>query len=154
MILELGSIWKDYNKIKFCYVRQERKGLEMLNNKFKEVIKNLEGNIENKKDLIFAKTQITELTMEYLDELEKMESKYKQKIAIFENRLEGLEVAMQRLDNEIFQEDEEDTDLEPIKCPYCNTNFFIEFDNTKKEIKCPDCKNIIELDWGNFEDDM
>lgn len=127
----------------------------MLNNKFKEVIKNLEGNIENKKDLIFAKTQITELTMEYLDELEKMESKYKQKIAMFENRLEGLEVAMQRLDNEIFQEDdEEDTDLEPIKCPYCNTNFFIEFDNSKKEIKCPDCKNIIELDWGNFEDDM
>lgn len=125
----------------------------MLNNKFKEVIKNLEENIENKKDLILAKTQITDLTMEYLDELEKMETKYKQKIAMFENRLEGLEVAMQRLD-EMFHEEDEETDLEPIKCPYCNTNFFIEFDNTKKEIKCPDCKNIIELDWGNFEDDM
>lgn len=125
----------------------------MLNNKFKEVIKNLEENIENKKDLMLAKTQITDLTMEYLDELEKMETKYKQKIAMFENRLEGLEVAMQRLD-EMFHEEDEETDLEPIKCPYCNTNFFIEFDNTKKEVKCPDCKNIIELDWGNFEDDM
>lgn len=127
----------------------------MLNNKFKEVIKNLEGNMENKKDLVYAKSQITELTMEYLDELEKIEALYKQKLSKFENRLEGLEVAMQRLDNEIFQDEEDDDlDLEPIKCPYCNTNFFIEFDNSKKEIKCPDCKNIIELDWGNFEDDM
>ncbi len=130
-------------------------GLLMLNKKFKEVIKNLEGNLESKKDLIYAKSQITELTMEYLNELEKLESVYKQKIAIFENRLDGLEIAMQKIDNEIFQDsDEEETDLEPIKCPYCNTHFFIEFDNTKKEIKCPDCKNIIELDWGNFEDDM
>lgn len=128
----------------------------MLNKKFKEVMKNLEGNIESKKDLVYAKAQVTELTMEYLNELEKLESTYKQKIMIFENRLEDLEASMQRLDNEIFQDgdSEEDTDLEPIKCPYCNTNFFIEFDNTKKEIKCPDCKNIIELDWGNFEDDM
>ncbi len=125
----------------------------MLNKKFKEVIKNLEENLENKKDLDYAKLQITELTMEYLDELEKMEALYKQKVNLCEQRLDGLEVAMQKLDNEIFQE-EEDTDLEPIKCPYCNTNFFIEFDNSKKEIKCPDCKNAIELDWGNFEDDM
>lgn len=128
----------------------------MLNHKFKEVIKNLEGNIESKKDLLYAKMQITELTMEYLDEIENLESVYKQKIAMFEDRLAGLEFAMQKLDNEIFQEEdeEEETDLEPIKCPYCNTNFFIEFDSSKKEIKCPDCKNIIELDWGNFEDDM
>lgn len=127
----------------------------MLKNKFKEVIKSLEGNMESKKDLMYAKNLIADLTMEYLEDLEKLESCYREKIAIFENRLAGLENAMQRLDNEIFQDDEEeDTDLEPIKCPYCNTNFFIEFDNTKKEIKCPDCKNIIELDWGNFEDDM
>lgn len=128
----------------------------MLNKKFKEVIKNLEGNMQNQKDLNYAKSQVTELTMEYLNELEKLESVYRQKIALFENRLDGLEMEMQRLDHEIFQEtiEEEDTDLEPIKCPYCNINFFIEFDNTRKEMKCPDCKNIIELDWGNFEDDM
>lgn len=125
----------------------------MLNSKFKEIIKNLSDNITDKKELAYVKMQVTELTMEYLDELEQMETKYKQKIAMFENRLEGLENAMQKLD-EMFHEEEEDTDLEPIKCPYCNTNFFIEFDDSKKEIKCPDCKNIIELDWGNFEDDM
>ncbi len=127
----------------------------MLKDKFKEVIKSLEGNLENKKDLMYVKNLIADLTMEYLEDIENLQSLYKQKIAIFENRLTGLENEMQRLDNEIFQEDvDDDTDLEPIQCPYCNTNFFIEFDNTKKEIKCPDCKNIIELDWGNFEDDM
>ena len=126
----------------------------MINNKFKEVIKNLEKNITNKNDLIYAKSQIAELSMIYLDELQKMESSYKQKIAMCEQRLDSLEMEIQRLDNEIFQDENDDTDLEPIKCPYCNANFFIEFDNTKKEIKCPDCRNIIELDWGNFEDDM
>lgn len=127
----------------------------MLKDKFKEVIKSLEGNLESKKDLMYVKNLIADLTMEYLEDIENLQSLYKQKIAVFENRLTGLENEMQRLDNEIFQEDvDDDTDLEPIQCPYCNTNFFIEFDNTKKEIKCPDCKNIIELDWGNFEDDM
>ena len=126
----------------------------MLKDKFKEVIKSLEGNLESKKDLMYVKNLIADLTMEYLEDIENLQTLYKQKIAVFENRLHGLEAQMQKLDSEIFQEDGEETDLEPIQCPYCNTNFFIEFDNTKKEIKCPDCKNIIELDWGNFEDDM
>ena len=106
----------------------------MLNKKFKEVMNNLEENIEDKKELAYAKSQVTELTMEYLDELQKLESVYKRKLVMFENRLEDLENAMQKLDNEIFQEEsDDDMDLEPIKCPYCNTNFFIEFDNSKKK---------------------
>ena len=126
----------------------------MLNNKFKEVIKNLEENITNKKDLAYAEAQITELTMVYLDELDKLQAIYESKMKKCDERLNDLEIAIQRLDNEIFQDEFDDSDLEPIKCPYCNSSFFIEFDNTKKEIKCPDCNNIIELDWGNFEDDM
>lgn len=127
----------------------------MLNKKFKEIIDNLDKNIMNKDDLAYAKSQITELSMLYLDELQKIESSYLQKLTTCEQRIDNLENSIRRLDNEIFQiDDEEDTDLEPIKCPYCNTNFFIQFDNTRKEIRCPDCKNIIELDWGNFEDDM
>lgn len=126
----------------------------MLNKKFKEVIKNLEGNIESKKDLDYAKLQVTELTIEYIAELEKMESLYREKISKFEDRLDDIELEVQRIDNEIFQEELEDSELEPIKCPYCNSSFFIELDSSKKEMKCPDCKNVIELDWGNFEDDM
>jgi len=126
----------------------------MLNNKFKEVIKNLDKNIKSKEDLTFAKAQVTELTMAYIDDLEKLESVYKEKVEICEQRIESLETDIHRIEDEVFQDEYEDMDLEPIKCPYCSTNFFIEFDSTKKEIRCPDCKNMIELDWGNFEDDM
>ena len=124
----------------------------MLNKKFKEVIKNLEENILNKEDLIYSKSQITELAMVFLDELERIETSYQKKIEQCESRIDSLESSIHKMENDFFEEDYDDTDLEHIKCPYCNTNFFIEFDNTKKEVKCPDCKNIIELDWGNFDD--
>lgn len=124
----------------------------MLNKKFKEVIKNLEQNIVNKDDLVYSKSQITELAMVFLDELERIETSYQKKIESCESRIDALESSINKIENDFFEEDYEDTDLEHIKCPYCNTNFFIEFDDTKKEVKCPDCKNIIELDWGNFDD--
>lgn len=126
----------------------------MLNKKFKEVIKNLEQNITDREDLAYSKSQITELAMTFIDELDRIENSYKSKIEACEIRINSLEESINRLENDLFDEDYDDTDLEHIKCPYCNTNFFIEFDDTKKEVKCPDCKNIIELDWGNFEDDM
>ena len=126
----------------------------MLNKKFKEVIRNLEENLTNKDDLTYSKSQITELAVELLDELERIESSYKRKIEQCEERIEQLEKNIDKMEKDFFEDEYEDTDLEHIQCPYCNTNFFIEFDETKKEVKCPDCKNIIELDWGNFEDDM
>ena len=126
----------------------------MLNKRFKEVIKNLEQNITDREDLAYSKSQITELAMTFIDELDRIENSYKLKIEACEIRINSLEESINRLENDLFDEDYDDTDLEHIKCPYCNTNFFIEFDDTKKEVKCPDCKNIIELDWGNFEDDM
>lgn len=125
----------------------------MLNKKFKEVIKNLEENIENKDDLNYAKAQITELSMTFLDELEKMETSFQHKLSVCEDKIDVLEMTVQKIEEEIFQDDIS-MDFEPIKCPYCNSNFLIESDNSQKEIKCPDCKNIIELDWGNFDDDM
>ena len=124
----------------------------MLNKKFKEVIKNLEQNITDREDLAYSKSQITELAMTFIDELDRIENSYKSKIEACEIRINSLEESINRLENDLFDEDYDDTDLEHIKCPYCNTNFFIEFDNTKKEVKCPDCKNIIELDWGNYDD--
>lgn len=124
----------------------------MLKNKFKEVIKNLEKNIDSQKDLEYAKAQVTELTMTYLEELGKIEEIYDKKVSVCEDRIEDLEQTMEKLDNEIFTDEE--TDLEPINCPYCNTRFLIEFDNSKTEVKCPECKNLIELDWEDFDEDM
>lgn len=125
----------------------------MLSDKFKEVLENLEKNIENENDLEYAKNQIQELKMAFLKELEETEMSFQHRLKMCEHKIELLESAVQKVEDEVFQDDIE-TDLEPIKCPYCSVNFFIEFDSTKKEIRCPNCNNIIELDWGNFEDDM
>ena len=124
----------------------------MLGKKFKEVIGNLEKQIKNKEDLEYIKKQITELTMSYLTELEKIEQHYDFKVSRCTERIEDLEKSIDDVKSQLNSEDE--IDVEPINCPYCNSRFLIEYDNTQKEIKCPDCKNIIELDWNEFEDDM
>ncbi len=123
----------------------------MLGNKFKEVIANLEKQIQNKEDLEFVKKQVTELTMSYLHELEKIEQNYDFKVTRCTERIEDLEKSLEDVKEQICHEE---IDVEPITCPYCNSKFLIEFDNKQKEIKCPDCKNIIELDWDEYEDDM
>ena len=123
----------------------------MLGKKFKEVIANLEKQIQNKEELEYVKKQVTELTMSYLNELEKLEQTYDLKVANCVERIDDLEKSLDELNQKI---EHEEIDVEPITCPYCNSKFLIEFDNRQKEIKCPDCRNIIELDWDEFEDDM
>jgi len=124
----------------------------MLNNKFKEVISNLEQNISNTKDTEYAKSQILELTLTYLEELGKIEEIYDKKISLCEERIDDLEESVEKIESEISEEEE--TDYEPISCPYCNAKFIIEFDSRSNEVRCPDCKNIIKLDWENFDDDI
>ena len=124
----------------------------MLGKKFKEVIKSLEKNIKNKEDLDFIKKQITELTMSYLNEFENLDQKYDSKISKCTEKIEELESSFEEIKKQITHEEE--IDVEPINCPYCNSKFLIEYDNSQKDIKCPDCKNIIELEWDNFDDDM
>ena len=124
----------------------------MLGKKFKEVIANLEHQIKNKDDLDYAKKQVTELTMSYLNELENLDQKYDSKISKCTEKIEELESSFKEIKKQITHEEE--IDVEPINCPYCNSKFLIEYDNSQKDIKCPDCKNIIELEWDNFDDDM
>lgn len=125
----------------------------MLGNKFKEVIKNLESHIKDKKDLEYAKKQVTELTMVYLEELGKLEENYDLKFNQCSQRIDEIEQTIEKMDEENTIV-EEDVDMEPITCPYCNIKFLIEYDSRQKEVKCPDCKNIIELDWESYDDDM
>lgn len=124
----------------------------MFNNKYNDTIKNLEENMSNKRDLEFAKKQVTDLAIAYLDSLNDIEQKYDDKVKHCEERVDNLEEHIQKLEKELFEED--DVEFEPITCPYCNAHFMIECDNELTEIDCPDCNNTIELDWGDFEDDM
>ena len=58
----------------------------MISKKYKEVIKNLEENIDSKRDLEYAKKQIADLTVLYIDELTKVIEKFEKKIQGFEIR--------------------------------------------------------------------
>ena len=124
----------------------------MFNKKYNDTIKNLEENMSNKRDLEFAKKQVTDLAIADLDSLNDIEQKYDDKVKHCEERVDNLEEHIQKLEKELFEED--DVEFEPITCPYCNAHFMIECDNELTEIDCPDCNNTIELDWGDFEDDM
>jgi len=124
----------------------------MFNKKFNDAIKNLENNISNKQDLEFAKKQVTELAIYYLDNLSNIEKSFEEKVKYCDNRIDSLEEQIQRLEKELFEED--DVEFEPITCPYCNAHFMIECNSELTEMQCPDCNNTIELDWGDFEDDM
>ena len=124
----------------------------MFNKKFNDTIKNLEENLSNKKELEFVKKQVTNLAMAYIDDLSNIERRYETRIKYCENRVDELENHMQKLEKELFED--EDVEFEPITCPYCNSHFMIECDSELTEMQCPDCDNTIELDWGEFEDDM
>lgn len=121
----------------------------MISKKYKEIIKNLEENIDSKRDLEYAKKQISDLTVLYIDELSKIEEKLENKVKKVESRVDDLEENMRKIEEEVCDEFEDESmlDLEPITCPYCDFKFMIEFDSSNTEIKCPECDNIIELDW-------
>lgn len=121
--------------------------------KYNEVIKNLEENIENQKDLEFAKKQVNMLANAFLDEMDRLsqmantkmnalEKKQKQ----IEEKMEYLEKTLNGIEKDIYDVDD-NYDLE-IVCPYCDYVFVLDEDSTQKsEIECPECNNIIEIDW-------
>lgn len=85
-----------------------------------------------------------------------MSEDYNSKIVELEERVTNLEEAI-RIDFDEENELDEDTQInisENIKCPYCGADFLVEYDETNHETLCPECNNLIELDWGEFEDDM
>lgn len=122
----------------------------MLNTKFNEVMQNLEKNIDSEKDLNYVKQQITELTMTYLKELGNVENIYNKSFKNVYKKISELEKTIEKINNEY---ENNEIDVEPIQCPYCNENFLIEYDSNNIEVKCPECKNIIELDWNNESDE-
>ena len=85
-----------------------------------------------------------------------MSETYNSKIIELEERVSSLEEAI-RIDFDDENELDEDMQVnisENIKCPYCGADFLVEYDETNHETLCPECNNLIELDWGEFEDDM
>ena len=74
-----------------------------------------------------------------------VEQKYESRVKALENKIDSVEKAIKQIEADLYEDD--DVDLEPINCPYCNFNFLIEAEEKTSEINCPECGNIIELDW-------
>ena len=124
-----------------------------LNAKFKEILDNLESNIENKDDLEYIKVQIFNLYNLFYDEMSKIEENISARMetlagtqAVMQERVENLENEIKTMEKELYLD--EDSDFS-ITCPYCNNEFIVECEELKDEIECPECNNIIELDWGD-----
>lgn len=128
--------------------------------RLKSVIEELENKIENKDTLEFVKTQIYNLSLIFLDEIDrvseinmkKMED-LAEKYREINDKVEDIEDSVKTIENDIYMQegDEGEFDLE-IVCPYCNNEFIADFsEELKDEIICPECNNVIELDWNKEE---
>lgn len=131
-----------------------------IQDRLKSVIEELESKIEDPNTLDFVKSQIYNLSLIFLDEIDKVnEINNKKMEALAEkyreinDKVEHIEDSVKNIESDIYMHgDEEEYGLEII-CPYCNNEFMADFsEELKEEIICPECNNVIELDWNKDEE--
>ena len=126
--------------------------------KYKKILDDLENNIKNPGDLIYTKEKFMELTLIFMDIIDRLTALTDARIKEIEERQEeinsrisSVQSMVDEIEGDIYEEDD-GYEFE-IVCPYCNYEFTTDMaDEERDEIKCPNCNNIIELDW-NQEDD-
>lgn len=136
-----------------------------LSKSYNQIISEIEGKIKNPQELAFIKGKISELTLVFMDTIDRLvESSEKQER--IEQTINQIQKSLKRIEEDIYINDDEeagaygeefigdqmhdnDENYEfEIVCPYCNYEFITgEETNQKDEISCPNCHNIIELDW-------
>ncbi len=118
----------------------------------------MENNIKNPEDLLYAKEKVMELTLIFMDIVDRLTALTDARIKEIEekqeeinSRINSVQSIVDEIEGDIY-EDDDNYEFE-IVCPYCNYEFTTDIaDGEKEEIKCPQCNNIIELDW-NEEDE-
>jgi len=131
--------------------------MSVLSDNYKRIISELEGKISNPEELKFVKEKVSELSMIFMDTIDKLTETAEQKIKQIEDKQKQIEDkmaivenAVNEIESDIYVEEDGNFDFE-IVCPYCNNEFIAEI-NGKDEIKCPECNNMIELDWDDEEE--
>ena len=123
-----------------------------LKKKFNEILDDLEKNITNKEDLDYIKSQVYNVSILFLDEVDKLTELSLDRLNVMIDRekelsrkIAKMEKIINHLEKEVFVPQECDFE---IVCPYCNTEFVEEFTKgMEDEVKCPECGNVIEIDW-------
>lgn len=126
--------------------------------KYKKILEDLENNIKNPEDLLYTKEKFMELTLIFMDIVDRLTALTDARIKEIEekqeeinSRINSVQSIIDEIEGDIYEEDD-NYEFE-IVCPYCNYEFTTDIaDGEKEEIKCPQCNNVIELDW-NEEDE-
>lgn len=130
--------------------------MSKLQEDFNAIIAKIEERITDEEELGFIKQQIIDVSMLYINELNKVidisERRVNQVVEnqrILEKKQNEIESTLSNMEKEFFIDDEE-YDFE-IVCPYCNYEFVSDIASDIKEVECPECHNMIELDWNEDE---
>lgn len=128
-----------------------------LQDKFKKIVSDIEGRIQDKEELEYIKEQIANISILFLDQLDKVVDLSTARMdEVVENqkklneKVTQVEKVMGNIEKDIYLEDSYDFE---IVCPYCNHEFTADFTaEVKEEVECPECHNTIELDWNQEEE--
>lgn len=128
-----------------------------LNSKYKQIIEDVEEQITDKKDQEFVKEKLTELSVLYIDIIDRLTMLTNERLNSIEEsqkeidyRLSKVQDVVENIESDIYSDD--DMEFEVV-CPYCNYEFVADIETEiKDELECPECHNIIELDWNEEED--
>ena len=127
-----------------------------LKKKFNEILEDLEKNINNKGDLDYIKSQVYNIALLFLDEVDKLTELSFDRLNVMierekelSKRIANMEKVINNLEREIFIPQECDFE---ILCPYCNSEFVQDLARgLEDEVRCPECGNMIEIDWHETE---
>lgn len=129
-----------------------------LSNKYREIMDEIDNKITDEKQLNFVKSKISEISMIFIDIIDRMSEIVEEKVVNIENGQKNIEKKLANVQKVIdgIERDIYDDEFETeIVCPYCNNEFIAEIsDEEENEIECPECHNIIELDLNaDYDED-
>lgn len=121
-----------------------------LSKKYSEILKEIDQNITDEKQNQYVKNKISEISIIFIDIIDRMSEMLEQRMSEIEksqtnieSRLQGVQSLVDAIEEDVF---DDNSDIE-ITCPYCNNDFIAEFnEDQNNEIECPECHNIVELD--------
>lgn len=130
-----------------------------LNNEYQKIMSDIEKNITDPEELKYVKEKISELTVLFMNTVDKVVeyskenlSNMEEKQGDLEEKLARVEKSLDNIEKDIYT-DEDEFEFEVV-CPYCNNQFVSDIDlEETTEIQCPECKNMIELDWNEDEEE-
>ena len=111
-----------------------------LQNKLDKVISDIEKRLTNKEDFEYVKTQIYNIYTIFLDEFDKLEAKCNEKMEdiavrckVLDDRMSEIEDSIDKIESDIYIKENEEFDFD-VTCPYCDTEFSVDFSEGPKEI--------------------